>query len=91
MWACRHWFGAAARIECHLLDYEATWRRHGKVLAPLFAPQVTVAFERCDVTLPLAAGDNAAAAALTPGTRLFIFAYVCNETSLADAAAGFAF
>ena len=83
-------FFGGQRVHCHLLDYEATWRRYVKTLGTLFAPH-EVDFARCDVTLPLAEDINQPTAALVPVADLYVFAYVCNETHLKTDRGGHAF
>lgn len=90
VFANRRLFGDHA-VACHLLDFEATWRRYTKTLNELFAPSISVDFDRCDVTQSLARPGNAAAKKLASQADLFVFAYVCNETWHKAQAAGLAF
>lgn len=79
-------------IVCQLLDFEATWRRYTKTLNSLFAPHVTVSFDRCDVTQPLTDTSNIAVlTAAAASADVYIFSYVCNETSSKARAGGLAF
>lgn len=79
-------------LQCHLLDNEGSWKRHMTTLSPLFAPDVALSFAAADVTVGMDHSHNchAAAPALLQ-SNLFIFAYVCHETSAAAAANGLAF
>lgn len=87
--ACHHIFGISAqhRVRCSLLDFEPTWHRYTTTLHKIFQEQhaeVHVDFARCDVTDALEAETNRDAVSLVSGGHLHVFAYVCNETSVAS-------
>ena len=52
---------------------------------------MSVSFDRCDVTQSIGAAGNTELLPLIGGSRMFVFAYVCNETFLAAQASGMVF
>ena len=80
------------QLQCALLDYEGSWKRYLQVLDQLFGDDVALTFAKADVTRGFSASCNRYAARdILHGARLFVFAYVCHETSAAAAAGGLAF
>ncbi|EDQ87449.1 uncharacterized protein MONBRDRAFT_10012 [Monosiga brevicollis MX1] len=83
--------GLTTPVELRLLDYEGSWKRHLSRLQDLLAPECTVAFHRCDVTQSMAEDINHDTRVVLADTDLYIFSYVCHETSAAAQAAQHAF
>jgi hypothetical protein len=79
-------------LQCALLDYEGSWKRYLQVLDDYFGDDVHLSFAKADATCALSAPCNRYAARdAVQHARLFIFAYVCHETSAAASAGGLAF
>ncbi|EGD78832.1 hypothetical protein PTSG_01808 [Salpingoeca rosetta] len=78
-------------ITCHLMDFEKSWKRYEATLNTLFKPQVEVSFVHGDVCTNLQADINRHVGVLVPAADLFIFSYVCHETSGRSVEGGLAF
>lgn len=75
-------------LQIHLLDFEAQWRSYESTLSAHFAPHhAGVTFNTCDVTKPIFCNQsNSVSESCLSNTDLYIFCYVCNETSAAASA-----
>lgn len=83
---------ANQRFHCKLFDAEPTWKRYSKTLGDLFAPHnITVEHRLCDVTQSLHTDVNRKAQGQLNDIDLFLFFYVCFETSLASERSGHVF
>ena len=84
-----------AKLECGLLDYERSWRRHLPKLQSLLGPELSLTFEPCNVTLALTAPANTKAARFAdahihlfrcvcvwPGTKRIVMSCACGERGL---------
>ena len=63
-----------------LFDYEVTWKKYVATLNELFGERVCASFAPCNVTQPLEHDENRRVASLDL-VDLFMFFYVCHETS----------
>ena len=93
LWLNREFLGhGTGLIHCHLLDLERSWAKNLPILRELYGPDMTLSYERCDVTQPLAAAPNRyVPAPVWDEADLYIFSYVCNETSALARAGGWEF
>ena len=69
-------------LEVCLLDSEGSWKRHLAVLQTLLAPH-QLSFTKGDVTVSMDAVGNHSVRASLAGCGLYLFSYVCHETSRA--------
>lgn len=69
------------KLKCCLFDKEKSWKRYIPTLQSLLQP-IELSFERCDVTKSLTKSDvNKKLHKCCRKVDLFIFSYVCHETS----------
>ena len=81
VWAHRqHW--PSLRIELQLYDKESTWKYYLETLRGLFQDDIwSLSFNCCDTTKSILAPDNFKICKWMSQIDVFVFAYVCNETS----------
>ena len=85
IWFNRHFLNG--QIDCCLMDYEGSWKRYLTTLSSLFAPDVSLTFAHGDITTSLYNQANIHfAKARLQVANIFVFSYVCRETSQASAA-----
>src|SRR5690606_36053394 len=69
------------KMEFTLFDYEKTWRRYLPILKTIFYPKI-VEFQQCNVTKSIIHNSiNKFLKNECKEGNVFIFSYVCNETS----------
>ena len=79
-------------LHVNLFDFEAQWRSYESTLSSHFAPyHAGVTFNTCDVTQSILDKSNSVVESCLASTDLYIFCYVCNETSAAAASNGYKF
>jgi hypothetical protein len=78
----RYFYSMPGFIHCDLYDLEKSWKNYLPVLKQIMAPDVIPDFNQCDITKSLIdCSMNKKLNAHIKEYDLFIFSYVCNETS----------
>ena len=93
VWANKHFmrFQGTGGVQCRLFDKEASWGQYLPTLQQLMHPTVQLSFDTCDITVAIEDGCNTQLAKAVADTQLWIFSYVCHETSPVCAAGVWAF
>eukprot|EP00045_Choanoeca_perplexa_P011806 m.126568 g.126568 ORF g.126568 m.126568 type:complete len:333 (+) comp15774_c0_seq14:3098-4096(+) len=69
-------------LDISLLDAEGSWKRHLTVLQSMLVPH-NLSFVKGDVTVSMDAVNNHSVRTSLSGCGLYLFSYVCHETSRA--------
>ena len=92
VWANSHFlnYQGFADVQCTLFDKETSWGQYVPALQELM-PTIPLSFVTCDVTMGLGDECNTQLNEAAQETQLWVFRYVCHESSVLAAAGHWGF